>query len=245
MTIDINADVGEGADDIGIITLVSSINIACGAHAGDEETMRRCVAEAKRHNVSVGAHPGYPDREGFGRRTLNMSEDNLISSLNDQVGTLRAVAAALDSTLTHVKPHGALYNSAAVDEGLAVAVVRAVQQTGLRLFALAGSRMVDAASAAGLPVASEGFADRRYLADGTLAPRSRDDALIEDPRAAARQVLALALGTPIETLDGPPITVAADTICLHADTPGALAIATAVREALDAAGVEVAPLSAG
>jgi len=243
--IDLNADVGEGADDMGIIPLVSSISVACGAHAGDEDTMRRCVAEAKRRGVAVGAHPGYPDRDGFGRRSLDISDVDLIASLREQIAVLTTVAGSLDTTLRHVKPHGALYNSAAVDEGLAATVVRAIDASALRLFALAGSRMIEVARAAGLAVASEAFADRRYLADGTLAPRSVDAALIEDPRAAAGQALALALGKPIETLDGGPITIAADTICLHADTPGAVSNAKAVRDALNSAGVEVAPLSRG
>jgi 5-oxoprolinase (ATP-hydrolysing) subunit A len=243
--IDLNADVGEGADDLPIIPLVTSISVACGAHAGDEETMRRCIAEAKRLGVAVGAHPGYPDREGFGRRRLQMSPDDLAASLTEQIRTLAAVAAGLDTRLSHVKPHGALYNAAAADDELSQTVVRAVRDTGLRLFGLAGSRMLQAAQVAGVPVVAESFADRRYLADGTLAPRDRAGALIEDPQTAARQALALALGNPIETADGGAIRIESDTICLHADTPGALAIATAVREALDDAGVEVAPLPAG
>jgi 5-oxoprolinase (ATP-hydrolysing) subunit A len=245
--IDLNVDVGEGAEDLPIFPLVTSVSIACGAHAGDVETMRRCVAEAERLGVVVGAHPGYPDRAGSGRQPMTMSDDALAVSLADQILALDAVAQQRGLSVVHVKPHGALYNQAAVDPGLAaiiVEVVRTLDPT-MRLIALANSAMIAAARDAGLSVASESFADRRYRADGTLAPRSLAGAVIEDPATAAAQALALALGNPIETVDGTTLTIETDTICLHADSPGAVAIARAVREALNGAGVEVAPLSRG
>lgn len=247
MSIDLNADVGEGADDTPIFPLVTSVSIACGAHAGDVETMRRCIAEAKRLDVLVGAHPGYPDRAGFGRQPMVMSDDALAVSLADQILALDGVAQESGLGVAHVKPHGALYNQAAVDPGLAslvVDVVRTLDPT-MRLIALASSQMVAASRDAGLPVAAESFADRRYLADGTLAPRGTPGALIEDPATAAAQALALAVGKPIQTVDGGSLVIDTDTICLHADTPGAAAIAHAVREALNGAGVEVAPLPRG
>lgn len=247
MRIDLNADVGEGADDLPIFPLVTSVSIACGAHAGDVGTMRRCVAEAKRVNVVVGAHPGYPDRAGFGRVPMSMSADELAVSLADQVLALDAVAREGGLGVVHVKPHGALYNQAAVDRGIAEVIVNTIRTLDprMRLIALAGSQMIAAARDAGLPVAAESFADRRYLADGNLAPRSLAGALIEDPDTAAAQAVALATGKPIETLDGERITVESDTICLHADTPGAVALAQAVFAGLKGAGVEVAPLPSG
>lgn len=247
MRIDLTADVGEGVDDLSIFPLVSSINVACGAHAGDVATMERCVAEAHRLGLALGAHPGYPDREGFGRRAIEISDEELVGSLAEQITTLSAIADRAGVPVSHVKPHGALYNVSAVDPKLAATVARAVREAapGLRLIGPPRSRLLAAATHAGLAVAAEAFADRRYRADGTLAPRGTPGALIEDPALAAAQAAAVALGNSIETTDGPAIHVPADTICLHADSPGALAIATAVRGALESAGVEVAPLPPG
>ena len=247
MRIDLNADVGEGADDRSILPVVTSISVACGAHAGDVETMERCVADARDLGLAVGAHPGYPDREGFGRRRMAVPDDDLIASLVDQVQTLRTIAEHRGVLLRHVKPHGALYNAAAGDPRLAAVVTRAVLGVapGLRLFGPPGSHLLAAAADAGLSTAAEVFADRRYRSDGTLAPRGTPGALIEDPSSAARQAVALALGKAVETVDGPPVRLPAETICLHADTPGAPAIAGAVRHALEGAGIEVAPLPPG
>jgi UPF0271 protein len=247
MRIDLNADVGEGGGDLPLFPLVSSVNIACGAHAGDRHTMERCVAEAKRLKIAVGAHPGYPDRDGFGRRPLDMAVVALTASLVEQIEALASIAHESGTTMTHVKPHGALYNQAAVDPRLADAIVRAVFEVdpAMRIVGLAGSALLTSAQEAGLPWAAEAFADRRYLGARTLVPRGTPGALIEDPDAAAKQAVAIAAAEAIETLDGSSIVVTADTICLHADTPGALAIATAVRSALEAAGMEVAPLPPG
>ena len=244
MRIDLSADVGEGADDLPIFPLVTSVSVACGAHAGDRGTMERCVAEAKRLGVAVGAHPGYPDRDGFGRRSMTMSETDVHETLLEQIGTLDEVCSHLGMPLRHVKPHGALYNLAAVDPSLAATIARAVRTAdpALRVVGLAGSALVSAAVDAGLRGVAEAFADRRYLADGTLAPRNQPGALIIDPEAAAAQALALARGEPVATLDGPPIRIEADTLCLHADTPGALESARLVRASLEMQNVDLAPI---
>jgi 5-oxoprolinase (ATP-hydrolysing) subunit A len=241
--------VGEGADDLPLFGVVTSVSVACGAHAGDAATMEACVAEAKRLGVSVGAHPGYADREGFGRRPMELSDSELTKSLLEQIGSLREICDRLGVPLIHVKPHGELYNRAARDPGLARTIARAVAQTAERagdepaLVGLAGSVLLDAAAREGIVAIAEAFADRRYLADATLAPRSRPGALIDDPGAAAAQALAIAEGHPIETIDGAPLTILAETICVHADTPGAIANARAIRTALEGAGVRVAPLA--
>ena len=244
MTIDLSADVGEGADDLPLFPLVTSISVACGAHAGDMATMDRCVAEAARLGVVVGAHPGYPDAAGAGRRAVTISDAELTTTLVEQIEALREICGRHGVPLVHVKPHGALYNQAAVDASLAATIARAVRAVdpALRLVGLAGSALVSAASDAGLRGIAEAFADRRYLADGTLVPRGSTGALITDPIEAAAQALALARGDPIATLDGDPIRVEAETLCLHADTPGALDSARLVRATLERAGIAVAPV---
>jgi 5-oxoprolinase (ATP-hydrolysing) subunit A len=241
MRIDLSADVGEGEDDLPLFKLLTSVNVACGAHAGDLETMGRCVAEAARLGVALGAHPGYPDRDGFGRREIATPAPELAASLAEQIAALAGIAREHGVRLVHVKPHGALYNQAVVDPALAEVVALAVRDVdpGLRLIGLAGSAMLDAGKAAGLPVAAEAFADRRYRADGTLAPRAMAGALMDDPLHATQQALAIAVGDLIDTVDGFPIPIMADTICLHADTPGAFAMAQRVHAGLQAAGVEI------
>lgn len=247
MRIDLNADVGEGHDDLPIFTLVTSVSVACGAHAGDEATMDRCVREAARLGVVVGAHPGYPDREGKGRRGLAVSPAELHDSLIEQIRALARICLLHGVPLAHVKPHGALYNRAADDRTLADVVAEAVRAAdpALRLIGLAGSVLVAAASDAGLSVAAEAFADRRYLATGRLASRDHPDALIVDPAEAARQAVALATAEEIATMDGGILKVRAETICVHADTPGAVDIARAVRLSLKEADVQVSALHAG
>jgi UPF0271 protein len=244
--IDLNADVGEGNDELPIFPHVTSVSIACGAHAGDEQTMDRCVAEAQRLGVSIGAHPGYPDRDGFGRVAMTMTSDGLIGSIVDQVRALAAVCARRGASLSHVKPHGALSNLAATDDALAATVVEAVKSAGegLALVALAGSAMIEIARAGGVRVAAEAFADRAYTAAGTLAQRGTPGALVEDPEVVARRALAIARGEGIVSADGTHLRLGADTICLHSDTPGALEIARTVRKTLEEAGVEVAPFMA-
>jgi 5-oxoprolinase (ATP-hydrolysing) subunit A len=249
--IDLNADVGESygawvmGDDEGLLPLVTSANIACGAHAGDPAVMARTVALAARFGVVAGAHPGYPDRDGFGRRDLEMTSDELEASLLAQLGALAAIASAAGVTLRHVKPHGALYNRAAADAAIAETVARALRRFSdqLMLVGLAGSAMLAAGRAEGLAVAGEGFADRAYEADGTLRSRRLPGAVHSDPRVVAAQAVAIACKRQVRTLDGSLVAVEADTICLHGDTPNAPALARAVRQALEAAGVAISPLA--
>jgi len=244
VNIDLNADVGEGFDDEPLYDLVSSVNIACGAHAGDDETMAQAIDLALARHVAIGAHPGYADREHMGRKPLDLQPVQLRASIRDQIARLRHIAQKKATAVWHVKPHGALYNQAAVDPWLATAVAAAVRavQPRLRLVGLAGSWLTAAGRSAKLTVADEGFADRRYRKDGTLASRERPDALITDPAAAADQALAIARGIPIESVDGHPVTIHASTICLHSDTPNALENARAVRAALERAGFTISQL---
>jgi UPF0271 protein len=243
--IDLNADVGESfgpwpmGDDEHLIPLVSSVNIACGAHAGDPATIARTVRLAIAHGVGIGAHPGYPDLAGFGRRDLDMTPDELQASLLAQVGAVEAIARSQGAAIGHVKPHGALYNRAARDPDVAATIARAIARLDrdLVLVGLAGSAMLEAGRAAGLRVRAEGFADRAYEADGSLRDRRRDGAILA-PAEAAEQAVAIARDGRVD-LPGPPVAVRAETICLHGDGPAAVATATAVRAALAAAGIDV------
>jgi 5-oxoprolinase (ATP-hydrolysing) subunit A len=249
--IDLNADVGESfgpwpmGDDARLIPLVTSVNVACGLHAGDPLTIQRTVATAVAHGVAIGAHPGYPDLAGFGRRELDMSADELEASIVYQVGALAAFARAAGTDLRHVKPHGALYNRAARDRALADTIARAVRSVSseLVLVGLAGSVMLEAGEAAGLPVASEAFADRTYEPDGSLRSRRLPDALLPSPDAAAAQAVAIAREGSVRAVGGTQVTVKADTLCIHGDTPGAADVARAVRAALEGAGITVAALA--
>jgi UPF0271 protein len=206
--------------------------------------MERCVTEAKRLGVVVGAHPGFPDREGGGRRVMTIDEDGLTATLIEQIRALQRICDRHDVAMVHVKPHGALYNQAAADAALADTIARAVREVdpALRIVGLAGSALVAAAKRARLRGVAEAFADRRYLSDGTLVPRGSPEALITDPSAAAAQALALARGESVATLEGEPIRVEAETLCLHADTPGAVDSARVVRSTLEGAEIAVAPV---
>lgn len=239
--IDLNCDVGEGAaGDAALLALVTSANIACGGHAGDLSSMRATVALAREHGVAVGAHPGYVDRAHFGRRELALTPDALERLITDQVEALREI-----SLVNHVKPHGALYNLAARDRGVADAIARAVyaMDRELILFALAGSELVKAGEALGLRVAQEVFADRAYLPSGALVPRSRGDALIEQKSAMVEQALRMVREGVVRTVDGTEIPVVVDTICLHGDGAQAVELAGRLRRELAAAGVKVQALS--
>jgi UPF0271 protein len=248
--VDLNADVGESVgpwsmgDDERLIPLVTSVNVACGAHAGDPLTIERTIRMAASNGVAVGAHPGYPDLVGFGRRNLDMSADELEASLVYQVGAVAAFAQAAGTPLRHVKPHGALYNLAARDPAVAATIARAVRRvsTDLILVGLAGSAMLAAATDAGLASASEAFADRAYEADGSLRSRSLPGAIHESPGRAAAQALSIVRDGRVESHDGSVVTLRADTVCIHGDTPGAAAFATAVRGVLEDAGVTIAAL---
>jgi UPF0271 protein len=244
--IDLNADVGEsfgpwpmGADEA-LIPLVSSVNIACGAHAGDPATILRTCELAAAGGVAIGAHPGYPDLTGFGRRDLDMTAADLRASLIVQIGAVQVAARVAGATVRHVKPHGALYNRAARDPGLARTIAEAVREVdpSLVLIGLAGSASIDAGRAAGLSVAAEAFADRRYEADGSLRSRQRPGALLSAGDAAA-QAVAIVRDGLVTSGDGSRLTVRADTICIHGDSPDAVGIARAVVAALGEAGIRV------
>jgi UPF0271 protein len=245
---DLNADLGESfgrwtlGEDERLVHHITSANVACGFHAGDFRVMEATVALCRHAGVAVGAQPGYPDLLGFGRRPMPFEPDEVESLVRYQIGALEAFCRAAGVELRHVKPHGALYNQAAADPRLARAIARATAQFSreLLLFGLASSEpMAAAADEAGLRFVPEAFADRRYLPDGSLQPRSEPGSLLTDPEEAAAQALAIASGQPVETVDGPAIALRAATICCHGDTPGAVEIAAAVRRAIEAARIDL------
>ena len=250
--IDLNADVGEafgawsmGADEA-LFQAVSSVNVACGFHAGDPSVIDRTVARAARAGVAIGAHPSYYDLRGFGRREMRVPPAEVEADVVYQVGALLAFARAHGAPLSHVKPHGALYNQAADDAELAQAIARGVARVdpGLVMVGLAGSlAMREAAAGAGLRFAAEAFVDRAYDARGRLVPRSQPGAVTSDPAAAAAAALRLARDRSVIAVDGQEVAVLADTLCLHGDNPRAMDVARAVREALAGAGVSVQALS--
>jgi UPF0271 protein len=248
-TIDLNADVGElpglraDGSEVRLIARVSSVNIACGGHAGDAESMRATCRAAIEAGAAIGAHPGYPDRADFGRRVMTIAPEALRDSIRTQVADLEAIARELGAELAHVKPHGALYNAAVGDAALAGLIGEAlVRRTGrLRLVGLAGSPMLDRWRTQGHRVAGEAFADRRYEADGRLRDRRHADALIHDPDEAARQAVRIAVERTVMAIDGSVVPCPAETIGLHGDAAGAEARVNAVRRALEAAGVRIAP----
>ena len=244
--IDLSSDLGEGAGtDEAIMPFITSANVACGAHAGDEATMRGTIELAVRHGVSVGAHPGYRDPAHFGRVPLELAPEALLADLVSQLDALRAIARAAGVRLAHVKAHGALYNSGERDASVASTIVEAVRRfdEDLVLFAPLGSAMERAARDVGIRVAREGFADRAYDPDGTLRPRRLPGSVHTDPSVAAAQAVALARDGLVRASDGSDLAIEVDTICVHGDTPNAPAIARAVRAALDAAGVAVRPFA--
>jgi UPF0271 protein len=246
-TIDLNCDMGESfgawtlGQDEALLEHVTSANIACGCHAGDPATMARTVRAALAKGVGLGAHPGLPDLQGFGRRTMAITADEAYGLVLYQVGALAAFAKAAGGGLRHVKAHGALYNMAAKDDRLADAIARAVRDfdPALVLVGLAGSRLVQAGAALGLRCASEVFADRTYEPDGSLTPRSRPDALIEDEETAIARVVRMVRDGVVRCRTGLDVPVQAETVCIHGDQPRALVFARRLREALDAAGVPV------
>lgn len=249
--LDLNCDMGESygawtmGNDIALLDHVTSANIACGFHAGDPTTMRTVVAAAIARGVSVGAHPGLPDLQGFGRRVMQISPAEAYGMVVYQVGALSGFAIAAGGRLRHVKAHGALYNMAVKDRKLADAIAQAVRDVDASLvfYALAGSAMIGAAEAIGLPVASEVFADRSYQDDGSLTPRSQPGAMITDVDASLAQVRGMMAGH-MHSVNGREIALRADTLCIHGDQPGALAFAQHIREGLRADGVVVqAPLA--
>jgi UPF0271 protein len=238
-TIDLNCDIGESygawrmGDDRALLDLVTSANVACGFHAGDPSTIDATVRGAAQRNVAIGAHPSYPDLAGFGRRSMALAADDVEAAVLYQIGALAGFARAYGTKLTHVKPHGALYNDAARNATLAAAIARAVARFDpqLVLVGLPESALLQAGKAEKLQVAAEGFCDRGYEPDGSLRPRSKPGAVFTDPEQAAKQAVALASRGTVQTL------------CIHGDTPGAPAIALAVCAALRGAGFTIAPLA--
>lgn len=250
--IDLNCDMGESfgpwrmGRDEEIMPYLTSANVACGFHAGDPQVMARTVALARRHGVAVGAHPGFRDLHGFGRRPLDCTEEELYGDVLYQIGALHAFCVAEGVALQHVKPHGALYNMAAADSRTARAVVRAVRALDPRLllYAPPGSELAREGERAGLRVVHEVFADRNYNPDGTLVSRRRPDAAVHDPEEAAARVLRMVREGRVRAVDGTDVPVAPGTVCIHGDGPTAVEIARAVRRRLEAAGVRIAPAGA-
>ncbi len=248
--INLNADMGEGfgAYDIGndepLLSIVNSANVACGFHAGDPTVMHGLVTRAKKHGVSIGAHPGFNDLWGFGRRRIDMRPADLEYMVAYQIGALQAIAAYAGTRVTHVKPHGALYNMASENEDYAMAIGRGIKtvDSSLIYVLLSGSVMEKAAEKLGLKFAREGFVDRMYEADGNLTSRKIEGAVIRDPKLAAERVVRMAVEGEITSRQGTTVKRRVDSLCVHGDEPTAVAVAKAAREALIAAGVRVVPL---
>ncbi|WTB87306.1 LamB/YcsF family protein [Streptomyces cellulosae] len=245
--IDLNADLGEGfgrwtlTDDEALLSVITSANVACGFHAGDPSVMRRVCDLAAERGVRIGAQVSYRDLAGFGRRAMDVPADELAAELAYQIGALRVFAEAAGAEVAYVKPHGALYNRTVHDAEQAAAVVAGVRLAGgsLPVLGLPGSQLLAAAEDAGLTAVPEAFADRSYTAEGTLVSRREANAVVTDEDAVVRRALAFGVDGAIEAVDGTTVTVAARSLCVHGDTPGAACIAARVREALEKAGVEV------
>jgi UPF0271 protein len=250
MGIDLNADVGEsfGAYSLGhdadLIPFITSANVACGFHAGDPGVMRATVALARQHGVAVGAHPGFPDLVGFGRREMRATPKEVEDAVAYQIGALAGIAATEGLRLQHVKAHGALYNMAVREAPLADAIAKAIASVdrSLILLGLPGSQLLLAGRRAGLRTASEAFADRAYQPNGELVPRSQSGAVIEDADTVVSRAIMMAREHVVIAIDGTRVPIDVDTICVHGDTPGAAALARRIREALTQAGVDIAAL---
>lgn len=251
-TVDLNCDLGEsfGAYTIGrdsdVIPLISSANIACGWHAGDAVVMSQTVRAAVESGISIGAHPGFPDLVGFGRRNMTVTPTEAKAYIQYQVGALNAFCTAEGVKMQHVKPHGALYNMAAKDEALARAICEGIASVSddLILMGLSGSLMADAAAAIGIPFASEVFADRAYEDDGSLVARSKPGAVITDDNEAAARVVEMALHGTVTSVNGKKIAIEADSVCVHGDNAHALEFVKLIRSRLSENGVEIKPLAA-
>jgi UPF0271 protein len=242
LIVDLNADLGEAAGhDEELLALVSSANIACGFHAGDAGTMRRAIETARDRKVAVGAHPSLFDRQNFGRKELPVSPDDVFDAVTYQLGIFQAIADAAGVRPNHVKPHGALYNMAVRDEELADAITRAITKTDIQLILFAPDRsaLARAADKHSIQIAREVFADRNYLAAGSLVPRSRPDALLHDPNEAANRVIRMLREKKVRSIDGGDVNVRAETICVHGDTPGAVEFARVLRSRLEREGVTI------
>ncbi|HEU4748468.1 MAG TPA: 5-oxoprolinase subunit PxpA [Gemmatimonadaceae bacterium] len=252
LTIDINADIGEGAgtshlaEDSALLELISSANIACGFHAGDATSMRETVRASRSRGVAIGAHPSYPDLTGFGRRELGLATRQIRVHVAAQVKALRDICTAEGARLSYVKPHGALYNRASRKPDAARAVIDAIREVDgtLVLLGLAGSEMQSAAENAGIRFASEAFADRAYGSDGFLVPRNHPGATIEDVDSAVARAVQLVKRNTLTSIDGVELPIHAASLCVHGDNPRALQLVTALRSGLESAGVRIAPFAA-
>jgi UPF0271 protein len=245
LTVDLNCDMGEGcANDAALMDYVSSVNIACGFHAGDANTMRRTVETAIEKGVAIGAHPGYRDRDNFGRTPMHLPLDEVRDIVTEQVNALRDVCGEAGATMRHIKPHGALYNQAVRDADLGRVIAQAVADIDKDLvyFGLSGSLMIDEAQKVGLLTASEVFADRTYASDGSLTPRTELNALIHETNAAVTQALDMIKYGRVRTIDGIMVNICADTVCLHGDAENALEFARAIYEALSYSGIAIRPV---
>ena len=247
MRVDINCDLGEGiGNDEAVMPYISSANIACGYHAGDLSTMDRTLQMAIKNNVSAGAHPGFDDRDNFGRLPQKLSNAEIEQLVREQIEILQDRATRAGAQLSHVKPHGALYNMAAANETIALAIARGIRSVNpaLLFYGLANSPMIIAANEVGLIAVSEVFADRAYTRDGRLVPRNQEGAVIHDAQLCQQRVLDMVLNQKVDTIDGQTISIQADTICIHGDNPDAVALAKGIYTTLDNNDVElVSPLS--
>ena len=246
--VDINCDVGESETvletrrDLSLLRYVTSANIACGFHAGGPSIMAATVSSCSKLGVGMGAHPSFPDRAGFGRRKIELGEDELYRTLVYQVGALDAIAHSLRASIYHLKAHGALYNMACKRRDYADAIVKCAKITGKAVLAPADSMVEVSARASRVKFAAEGFVDRGYLSDGTLAPRGSRGALILDPAVAAKRAIMMLDGSPVDTIDGGRLVVRVQSLCVHSDTPGAPLIVRAVARGLKSAGFLPKPL---
>jgi UPF0271 protein len=242
LSVDLNADLGEGAGhDNELFELISSANIATGFHAGDSDTMHAAVLAARKHGVAVGAHPSFFDRENFGRKELKVSNQEVFDAVAYQLGVFQAITSAVGVRPNHVKPHGALYNMAVRDQELADAIARAIESVDAKLilFAPDNTELARAGEVHGLQIALEVFADRNYLNDGWLVPRTRPDALLRDPKEAASRVLRMLREGKVCSIEGRDVEVRGETICVHGDTPGAVEFARELRLQLEQEGVRI------
>jgi UPF0271 protein len=242
LCVDLNADLGEGSGhDAELFKLVSSANIATGFHAGDSDTMHAAISAARKHEVAVGAHPSFFDRENFGRKELTIANEEVFEAVAYQLGIFQAIASALDVRPNHVKPHGALYNMAVRHAKLAEAIARAIKSIDptLILFAPDKSELARAGETHGVQIAREIFADRNYLNDGWLVPRTRPDALLHDPKEAAERVLRMLREGKVRSAEGRDVAVRGESICVHGDTPGAVEFARELRSRLEREGVRI------
>jgi UPF0271 protein len=242
LVVDLNADLGEGAGhDDELLALVTSANIACGFHAGDADTMRHSIEAARANKVAAGAHPSLFDRENFGRKELSVKPDEVFEAVGYQLGIFQAIAEAANVPVNHVKPHGALYNMAVRDDALADAIARAIAKAdpNLILFAPQNSALARAGKANGLQIAHEVFADRNYLGNGELVPRTRADALLHDASEAAPRVIRMLREAKVRSVDGVDVDVRAETVCVHGDNPEAVAFARALRSHLEQESVTI------